>query len=172
MKNADFLVRSNKNDDVAKGTNQKIKDHQELGFSLIEAVCAMVILLIALVGVFTSFTYAVNYNAGNNSRAQALAILQQEIEQLRSKKFTPAPDGLDTELIGGEKPEKIVTLPDNNKFRVKVTVDNNPATAAIEGEAFNTTMKQITITVTLDRPTPGWQTSVPATAILRRVRAN
>lgn len=38
---------------------------REAGFSLIEVVAAMVVLLIALLGVFTVFTYSVNYNAGD-----------------------------------------------------------------------------------------------------------
>lgn len=148
-----------------------LKKQEEAGFTLIEAACSMVILLVALVGVSTTFTYAVNYNAGNNSRAQALAILQQEVEVLRSKKFTPTPGGTDDALLGGEKPEKRVTV-NNSRFLVKINVDNNPLTEAIEGESFVTTMKQITVTVTLDSPTPGWQTAVPATVILRRVRSN
>lgn len=152
--------------------SNKTKQQNEAGFSLVEAACAMVILLIALVGVSTTFTYAVNYNAGNNSRAQALAILQQEVEVLRSKKFTPAPNGTDEALRGGEKPERIVTASNGSRFRVKIKVDNNPRTAAIDDESVSTTIKEITVTVTLDSPTPGWQTAVPATVLLRRVRSN
>lgn len=151
-------------------STSKTKRIGEAGFSLVEAVCAMVILLITLIGVFTTFTYAVNYNAGNNSRAQALAVLQQEMELLRSKKFTP--EESDDALKGGTKPEKVVTVSGGNRFRVNVLVDNNPLTAPIENEDVVTSIKQITVTVTLDSPTPGWQTSLPTTAILRRVRSN
>ena len=90
---------------------------------------------------------------------------------LRSKKFTPSPNGTDEALLGGEKPERVETV-NGSRFRVNIKVDNNPQTAAIEGESVTTTIKEITVTVTLDSPTPGWQTAVPATVILRRVRSN
>ena len=77
------------------------KTNNESGFSLVEVVCALVILLIALLGVFVTFTYSINYNAGNSSRSQALALLQREVEQLRSKKFTP--DFTDPALYGGSQ---------------------------------------------------------------------
>ncbi len=63
--------------------NPKNNDIGQSGFSLIEVVLALVILLVALLGVFLSFTYAISYNAGNNSRSQALAILQQQVEKMR-----------------------------------------------------------------------------------------
>jgi prepilin-type N-terminal cleavage/methylation domain-containing protein len=148
------------------------KSIPEAGFSLIEVIFAMVILLIALLGVFVTFTYSVNYNAGNSSRSEALAILQQEVEQIRSKKFTP--DYTDPALYGGVKPEKIITALNGNKFKVAITVDNNPLTPNIieTDESVNPPLKQISVTVTLDRPTPGWQTAVPATVVLQRVRGN
>lgn len=152
-------------------SSDSLKRQGKAGFTLIEAACSMVILLVALIGISTTFTYAVNYNAGNSSRAQALAILQQEVEVLRSKKFTPTPGGTDDALLGGEKSDKPVTV-NNSRFLVKIKVDNNPLTEAVEDESYSTTMKQITVTVTLDSPTPGWQTAVPATVILRRVRSN
>jgi prepilin-type N-terminal cleavage/methylation domain-containing protein len=139
------------------------------GFSLIEVIIAMVILMIVLLGVFVTFTYAVNYNAGNNSRSQALAVLQQEIELLRSAKFTPTIT--DAALIGGKKDARIVSSADRNRFRVEITVDDDPFEGDVQIDDTKT-LKEITLTVTLENPTPGWQTAVPATVILRRVRAN
>lgn len=150
--------------------NGKIKTN-ESGFSLVEVICALVILLIALLGVFVTFTYSINYNAGNSSRSQALAILQQEIEQMRSKKFTH--DFTDPALFGGVKNSRTVTAANGNKFKISVTIDNNPQTTAVEAdETVNPTIKQITLSVMLDNPTPGWQTATPATVILQRVRGN
>ncbi|NNE67518.1 MAG: prepilin-type N-terminal cleavage/methylation domain-containing protein [Pyrinomonadaceae bacterium] len=146
-----------------------IRRSGEEGFSLIEVVLALVILLVALLGVFLVFTWAVSYNAGNNSRAQALAIMQQQVERLRSAKYTPAV--VDGNLLGGAQPTKIVTLPNNNRFKVDITVDDDPFTAGTQVDNAST-VKEIEVSVALDRPTPGWQSSVPATVILRRVRAN
>ncbi|HLM01982.1 MAG TPA: prepilin-type N-terminal cleavage/methylation domain-containing protein [Pyrinomonadaceae bacterium] len=144
--------------------------NREGGFSLVEVIIAMIILLVALLGVFLTFTYAVNYNAGNNSRAQALSILQQEVELLRSAKFTP---GVTDEVLkGGTKTPKIITSADNSRFRVQIVVDDDPSTPNDVDVDTTKTLKEITVTVTSESPTPGWQTAVPATVFLRRVRSN
>ena len=136
---------------------------------MVEVIIAMIILLVALLGVFLTFTYAVNYNAGNNSRAQALSILQQEVELLRSAKFTPGVT--DDVLTGGTKTPKIITSADGSRFRVEITVDDNPFASGVDVDAART-LKEITVRVTSESPTPGWQTAVPATVFLRRVRSN
>jgi prepilin-type N-terminal cleavage/methylation domain-containing protein len=141
----------------------------EAGFSLIEVTVAMVVFLIAILGVFISFTFAVNYNAGNSSRAQALALLQQRVEQMRSAKFTPTLT--DTSLTGGERSPEIVIAPDSHSYKIQVTVDDDPFTAGVQTDATKL-IKEVKVTVTLERPTPGWQTSTPSTVILRRVRGN
>jgi len=141
----------------------------ESGFSLIEVCVAMAIFLIAILGVFASFAFAVNYNAGNSSRAQALAILQQKVEQMRSAKFTPGVT--DAGLTGGTKTPEVVTAPDGNKFKIQVVVDDDPFTANIQTDTTKK-LKEISVTVTLEKPTPGWQTAIPATVVLRRVRGN
>lgn len=139
------------------------------GFSLIETTVAMVTMLIVLLGVFSTFTYSVNYNSGNNSRSQALAVLQQEIELLRSAKFTPTIT--EATLTGGVNKARIISSADGSRFRVEITVDDDPFTNGVQVDA-NKTLKEISLTITLENPTPGWQTAVPATIILRRVRAN
>lgn len=144
----------------------------EKGFSLIEVMMALLIFLIVLLGVFVTFVYAINYNAGNNSRSQGLTVLQQEAELIRSAKFTPSfSTSPDPALTGGVKADKSAISEDGNKFKVKVVVDDDPFTEGVQINNF-TTMKEISITVSLESPTPGWQTSVPTTVILRRVRAN
>ena len=144
----------------------------ESGFTLIEAVCALVIILIALLGVAFAFTYSITYNAGNTSRSQALAVLQQEVEQLRAAKFTPTVT--DSVLTGGTKAPKTVTSPSGAQFVIEVFVDNDPTTTGIQTDATvpSPTLKEITVTATLTNPSPGWQVALPSTIILRRVRAN
>jgi Tfp pilus assembly protein PilV len=155
----------NKNDSHDKSSIRYTED----GSSLVEVIVAITILLVALLGVFASLTYAINYNSGNNARSQALAVLQQEIEQMRSKKFTPSLT--DSELTGGVKTDKTVVTSDGNKFKVSVTIDDDPFTTGVQTD-ITKTIKEITVAVALDRPTPGWQTAVPATVILRRTRSN
>ncbi len=141
----------------------------ESGFTLVEVVIAMLILLIALLGVFVTFTWAINYNAGNNSRSEALAILQGEVEFLRTAKYTSGV--LDATLVGGVRSQVTVTGDTGNVYTVDVTIDDDPFTTGVQID--NTLpLKEITVTVALASPTPGWQTSVPATVRFLRTRAN
>ena len=141
----------------------------ESGFSLVEVIIALLILLIVLLGVFATFVYAINYNSGNNARSQGLMVLQQQAELIRSAKYTPT--FTDSLLTGGEKALIPATAEDGNKFKIKVTVDDDPFTDGLQINSA-TTIKEITVIVTLESPTPGWQTSVPTTVVMRRVRAN
>ncbi len=153
---------------LSLNVNRESKSDQS-GFSLIEVTIAMVVFLIAVLGVFFSFTFAVSYNAGNSARAQALAVLQQKVETMRSAKFTP---GLtDSTLTGGTKTPEIISSPDGNTFRIQVVVDDDPFTSGVQADTTKL-LKEVTVTVTLNNPTPGWQTSIPATVVLRRVRGN
>lgn len=144
----------------------------EEGFSLVELIIALLVFLIVLLGVFVTFVYAVNYNAGNNARSQGLTVLQKQVELFRSGKFTPTvTDSSDPDLTGGIKAWKSTESEDGNKFKYQVIVDDDPFTNGVQINNA-TTMKEISVTVTLESPTPGWQTAVPTTVVLRRVRAN
>lgn len=142
------------------------------GFSLIEVSCAMVIILIALLGVAFSFTYAINYNAGNQSRTECLAVLQQEVEQMRAAKFTP--NVTDPGLTGGVKSPRAIVSSAGKRFLINITVDNDPNTEGIQTDldVLLPTIKEVTISARLEAPSPGWQVAVPSTIVLRRVRAN
>lgn len=148
------------------------RSSSEEGFSLIETTCALVIILIALLGVAFSFTYAINYNAGNQSRTECLAVLQQEVEQMRAAKFTPTVT--DGGLAGGVRTPRAATSPTGSRFLISVSVDNNPNLGGIQNDVDvpTPTIKEITIAVRLEAPSPGWQVAVPSTVVLRRVRAN
>jgi Tfp pilus assembly protein PilV len=140
------------------------------GFSLVEVAVALVVIMIAMLGVFMTFTYAITYNAGNFTRAQSLAVLRRESEQMRSAKFTPS--YTDPLLQGGNKADKTVTLPNGSSYLISEAVDNDPATLGIQDETTATSYKEITITVRSASGTPGWQTATPATVVLRRVKSN
>lgn len=163
-------------DDNGAGDTETLSSEQkrsgEEGFSLIETTCALVIILIALLGVAFSFTYAINYNAGNQSRTESLAVLQQEIEQMRAAKFTPTVT--DIGLSGGPKSPRLTTSPTGSRFMINVSVDNNPDLAGTQNDIDvpAPTIKEITVSVRLQAPSPGWQTAIPSVVVLRRVRAN
>ena len=143
----------------------------EKGSSLIEVTIALLILLIALLGVFVTFAYAVNYNTANNSRVQALAVLRQQVELLRSAKFTP--QITDANLIGGTRPALIVPAADGSRLQINLAVDNDLVTGGIQStNESTTTIKEITLLITPVNTTAGWQLTPQATVVLRRVRAN
>ena len=152
-----------------ENTNQETSPNGESGFSLVEAVIALVVFLILVLGIFAVLVYAVNYNMANNTRSKALAVLQQESENLRSAKFSSTT--IDTGLLGGVKTPKTVITDQGERFLVEVTVDDDPFSDGVQVDN-GRTLKEIDLTVTPLNPTPGWQTAVPATLVIRRVRAN
>jgi prepilin-type N-terminal cleavage/methylation domain-containing protein len=173
----DFIRETKKRADDVNASKAIVTKSGEEGFSLIEVSCASVILLVALLGVAFSFTYAINYNAGNYSRSQSMAVLQQEVENKRSAKFTPAvtDDDLKSNNATSGVTEKAVTdTATGARFKLTITIDNDPFTDGVQTDATvpDPTFKQITITATLASPSPGWQTAIPVTVVLRRTRGN
>jgi type II secretory pathway pseudopilin PulG len=152
----------------------------DAGFSLIEVVIALLIVMIGLLSVAAVFTFAINQNAGNKSRSQALTILQEAAEQIRSAKFNGATT--DAVLLGGTRPQEVRTAENGNTFLLDVTVDNEPLVDGTQDEDYEClspqdvvipcTLKEISVTVSFAAPTPGWQTAVPSVVRIRRVRGN
>src|SRR5215207_7830700 len=170
----------------------------EHGFTLIEVVISMIVLLVVVLGALSMLALSVTYNSGNKARSQATAVLQQEMERYRSAKFnSTSTDSYDTpvspdlcritgmrDLRGREKSECIVIANDGSgrTFAVSSSVDNEPQVQGIQvesyvcqspqGVAIPCTIKDITVEVRLAGPNPGWQISSSAKAIVRRVRGN
>jgi type II secretory pathway pseudopilin PulG len=147
----------------------------EAGFSLVELVIAILVMTVMLLGTLTVFTFAVQYNRGNNLRSQALSVLQQEAEIYRSSKFTPAVT--DATLLGGVKTTKIATAADGTAYLVNTTVDNDPATSGIQSSetmpsGSPCTLKEIKITVTPQNAQAAWQRAVVAEVVIQRVQGN
>jgi prepilin-type N-terminal cleavage/methylation domain-containing protein len=109
------------------------------GFTLIETSIAMVILMIAALGVASLFTYAIGYNSGGNDRAVAISIAQQQLEQLRNVPYSDS-------LLNTTTASGTVLLPNTvsngRSYRVTKTVigANNDTNG-------NPTLKTITIQV-------------------------
>lgn len=147
----------------------------EDGFTLIEAVIAITVMTVSLLSIVTVFTYAVRYNTGNNTRSQALSVLQQQVELLRSAKFTP--QTTDSLLLGGTRIlSPNATAADGSQYQVRIQVDNDPFLPNVQDETppHNTKkLKEITLTITpLTNSQNGWVRAIPTTVVLRRVRGN
>ena len=128
----------------------------ERGFTLIETSIALVILMVAGLGVASLFTYSIQYNSGGNDRALAISIAQQQIEQFRTVPFTDPI--LAVSAATALNPD---TVSNGRTYRVTKTVagSNNDAGG-------NPTLK--TITIRVDPQSPGWA-GFPV--ILRTVRS-
>lgn len=71
------------------GTTMKLKRaraarRSEAGFTLLETVIAMIVMMVVGLGASSLFLYSITNNSAAASRTQALAIAQQQVEQLRS----------------------------------------------------------------------------------------
>ena len=147
--------------------------------TLIETTVALVIIMIALLGVVHTFTYAVTYNYGNAIRTESQALIQQEVETLRAAKWTSS--GRDPLLDGTGNScnpvETIISSPNGGAFRVQRIVDDDPSTPTTceispDGPE-ETRLKDITITIRIATDkNPAWWFAVPNTVVLRRTRGN
>jgi len=106
----------------------------ERGFTLIETMVSLVLMMIAGLGAASLFMYAIRNNSGAADRAAAIAIAQQRMERLRSVGYT------DASLNSGTT-NTVVTSAGRN-YRVQTIIC---MAAACGGSA---TMKHITIKVT------------------------
>lgn len=126
-------------------TNVPGRSATERGFTLIETSVAMVIMMVAGLGVASLFTYSIRYNSGGNDRAVAISIAQQQVEQLRSVPFSDS-------ILSTTATSGVVLTPDTvsngRTYRVRRTVtgSNN-----VNG---NATLK--TITIQVSPQSTGW----------------
>ena len=59
----------------------------EQGFTLIETSIAMVVMMVAALSVVSLFVYSMQNNVGGSDRTLAMAVAQQQLEELRSVRF-------------------------------------------------------------------------------------
>jgi Tfp pilus assembly protein PilV len=71
---------------LKQSNNQK----SEKGFTLLETSIALMVMLIGGLGVVAVFAYAIKNNTGARDRAAAIAVAQQQLEQLRNLPFNDA----------------------------------------------------------------------------------
>ena len=66
----------------------------ERGFTLAETAIAMLVMMIASMGVVSLFSYSIKYNAGARDRELSMAVAQKRVEWLRSIPFDATTRGL------------------------------------------------------------------------------
>lgn len=139
-----------------RGVNPGIRcNDTEGGFSLIEVTAAMLIMMIAGLGIACLFTYSIHYNSGANDRALAISVAQQQVEQLRTVPFEDAILNASVGVVSN-------IVSNGRTYRVsKTIVDSNINVSGVP------TLK--TITIRIDPTGSGWA-RLPV--ILRTVRSS
>ena len=115
----------------AKVNNTK----KERGFTLVETTISMVVMMVAGLAVASLFVFSTQNNVGGNERALAMAVAQQQMEQLRSVSF-------DSTLLNAGTTTSTVSSSDRDYTVVKAITDEvNPDNSVKQ-------LRRITITVT------------------------
>ncbi len=80
-------------------TEERQSGGDQWGFTLLEAVIALLIMLIVALGSASLFSFSIYNNSGGTDRATSLAVAQQALERLSSAQFNSSTT--DTVLNGG-----------------------------------------------------------------------
>jgi Tfp pilus assembly protein PilV len=144
---------------------RKMKAHSTnaRGFTLIETTIAMVVMMVVGLGATSLFLYSIRSNSGGEDRSQALAIAQQQLEQLRELgynhlKLTP---GVTNSTVIVQNDLSSTTAASSSSAAASATPTPTPGASAT-GDRYNIavnveglpagsttpTQKRITVTVT------------------------
>lgn len=114
---------------------------RQKGFTILETVIALLIMMLVGFGAVSLFVFSMNYNSGAADRARALALAQQRMEILRATDYS----SLSTVAAALPTSENVGSpnTPDNDQrtFNVATTV-------ADDANVLNSHQKIITVTVT------------------------
>ena len=135
------------------------QDEGQRGFTLIETSISMVVMMVAGLAVSSLFAYSLQNNVGGADRALAMAVAQQQLEQLRSVAFEDATLNVGTTtstVTSGQRSYSVVKTIAN-----EVNNDNSAKQ-----------LKKITITVTPTDGTPTWTRSAVVLVSLRSTLAS
>lgn len=124
----------------------------ELGFSLLEAVIALLLMTIVGLASVSVFCYSIYNNSGSSDRATSLAIAQEELELLRGAQFNSTTTG--ASLAGGTTSQTGIVRGERT-FNLTKTIDDDPSTLAVEVNPA-TNFKSITVTVVPQAMGRGW----------------
>jgi prepilin-type N-terminal cleavage/methylation domain-containing protein len=127
-----------------KTQTQNKAAHGQGGFTLIETSIAMVVMMVGALACSSLFVFSIQNNVGGGERALAMAVAQQQLEQIRSVSYedTTLNIGATTATVrSGERDYTVDKL---------VAIETNPE----DGSAKQ--LKRITITVTPQSAGPTW----------------
>ena len=125
-----------------KTTKSKNKTKGQRGFTIVETTIASLVMLVGALAVSSLFLFSTQNNIGGSERALAMAVAQQQLEQIRSVTFE------DTTLTAGTTTTTVTS--GGRPYTVQRVVTNE---TDAEGNAKQ--LKKITIRVT-PKSAPNW----------------
>ena len=113
------------------------------GFTLMETSIAMVVMMVGALGIASLFVFSTQNNIGGSERALAMAVAQQQLEQIRSVTYE------DTTLNVGTVTSIVRSAERNYNVARTVAQETNDDGSPKQ-------LKRITITVTPQAGGPNW----------------
>ena len=128
------------------------------GFSLIETTIALLVMMVGALACTSLFVFSLQNNVGGSERALAMAVAQQQLEQIRSVDYE------DSTLTAGTTTSTVRNGQRNYTVQRTVTNDTNPSGGSKE-------LKRITITVTPQTAGADWMRTPVVLVSQRSTRA-
>ena len=135
---------------------------REDGFTLLEAVIALLLMTIIALGSASLFSYSIYNNSGASNRATSIAIAQEALELLRSAQYNATTT--DATLAGGTTTQTGIVR-GGRSFDLTKTIDDDPSTSGTQVNAASN-FKTITITVAPQLTGKGWARGAGGTITL------
>jgi Tfp pilus assembly protein PilV len=117
--------------------------NSQSGFSLVETSIAMLVMMVGALACTSLFVFSLQNNVGGNERALAMAVAQQQLEQIRSVDYE------DATLLAGTTSSTVRNGERNYTVQRTITDETNPGGSAKQ-------LKRITITVTPQTAGADW----------------
>lgn len=119
------------------------KKNNESGFTLIETTISLVVMMVGSLAISSLFLFSSQNNVGGGERALAMAVAQQQLEQIRSVTYEDATLNVGTTTT--------TVTNGSRSYSVETAVANETNT-----DTSNKNLKRITITVTPQTAGPAW----------------
>ena len=116
----------------------------QAGFSLLETSIAMVVMMVGALAVSSLFVFSIQNNVGGSERALAMAVAQQQLEQIRSVTYEDSSLNAGTTTVTVRNGERNYTV--EKVVANELNTSNNSAKQ----------LKRITITVTPQTAGAAW----------------
>ena len=124
------------------------------GFTLIETSIALLVMMVGALGIASLFVFSMQNNVGGSERALAMAVAQQQLEQIRSVSYE------DTTLNVGTVTSTVQSAEQNYTVERTVAQETNEDGSPRQ-------LKKITIRVTPQVGGPSWLNTTVVLVSLR-----